>query len=104
MPYSPVLKKGSVPKSPTDATVEYYVPDTSGVDSEKFFPTVDHPTHYNTGKIEVIDFITDQNLGFHEGNVVKYLCRAKHKNNEVEDLKKAKWYLDHLVQIKQSQR
>lgn len=101
MPYTPIVRKDSLPKSPTDATVDYYAPDLS---TEKFYPgTVDHPPHYNTGKIEVIDFITDQNLGFHEGNVVKYLCRAKHKNNEIEDLKKAKWYLDHLLQVKQSQ-
>lgn len=40
---------------------------------------VDHPAHYNTGSIEVIDFIEDQRLGFHLGNVVKYICRAPHK-------------------------
>lgn len=61
---------------------------------------VNHPAHYDVGKIEVIDFIEDQRLGFHEGNVVKYLCRAPHKGNELEDLKKALWYLNRLVASK----
>ncbi len=54
---------------------------------------VDHPPHYNVGKIEVIDFIEDQKLGFHLGNVVKYVCRAEHKGKTKEDLEKASWYL-----------
>jgi len=62
---------------------------------------VNHPTHYNQGKIEIIDFIEDQNLGFHLGNVVKYICRAPHKNDEFEDLKKAKFYLDRYLEFKE---
>ena len=58
---------------------------------------VNSPAHYNTGKIEVIDFIEDQRLGFHEGNVVKYVSRAKHKGRELEDLKKAAWYLNRRI-------
>lgn len=58
---------------------------------------VDSPAHYNTGNIEVIDAIDDWQLGFCEGNVVKYVARAKHKNNELEDLKKALWYLNHRI-------
>jgi hypothetical protein len=59
---------------------------------------VDHPPHYTYGKIEVIDAIEDWKLGFHEGNVVKYLARAKHKGNEIKDLKKAKWYLERAIE------
>lgn len=59
---------------------------------------VNHPPHYTTGKIEVIDFIEDQKLGFHAGNVVKYICRASHKGKELEDLRKAQWYLNRLIQ------
>lgn len=54
---------------------------------------VNHPPHYNSGKIEVIDFIEDQKLGFHLGNVVKYVCRAEHKGKVRQDLEKALWYL-----------
>lgn len=59
---------------------------------------VNHPTHYNAGSIEVIDAIEDWKLGFHEGNVVKYVARAKHKENELEDLKKASWYLSRKIE------
>jgi hypothetical protein len=56
---------------------------------------VNHPAHYNTGKIEVIEFIEDQNLGYHLGNAVKYVARAGKKDPEktVEDLEKAVWYI-----------
>ena len=57
---------------------------------------INHPPHYNTGDIEVIDFIEDKQLGFHLGNVVKYICRES-KGNYLEDLEKAKWYLDREV-------
>lgn len=58
---------------------------------------VDHPAHYNKGKIEVIDFIEDQQLPFHLGNVVKYIARAGSKGDKLEDLKKAQWYLDRYI-------
>ena len=56
---------------------------------------VNHPKHYNKGKIEVIEFIEDQQLNFHKGNAVKYICRAgaKDPNKYVQDLEKAIWYL-----------
>lgn len=54
---------------------------------------VNHPKHYNAGKIEVIDVIEDMNLGFSIGNAFKYIARAKHKGRELEDLKKAAWYV-----------
>ena len=58
---------------------------------------VDHPSHYNHGKIEVIDFIEDQDLGFALGNAVKYICRCRWKDSMLEDLKKARWYIDHCI-------
>ena len=63
-------------------------------------PAVNHPKHYSFGKIEVIDFIDDQNLNFAKGNAIKYICRAgkKDKEKEVEDLEKAIWYLRHEVE------
>jgi len=61
--------------------------------------SVNHPSHYNIGKIEVIDFIEDQNLGFHLGNTVKYVCRAGKKvdSDELIDLQKAAWYLNRYI-------
>lgn len=58
---------------------------------------IDHPSHYNRGKIEVIDFIEDQGLSFHLGNVIKYITRAGSKGDKLEDLKKARWYLDRYI-------
>ena len=58
---------------------------------------VNHPAHYNSGNIEVIDAIVDWELDFIEGNVVKYVTRAKHKGDQLSDLKKARWYLDYLI-------
>ena len=58
---------------------------------------VNHPPHYNQGKIEVIDAIEDWGLDFNAGNVVKYVARHKHKAEPLEDLKKARWYLDRII-------
>ena len=58
---------------------------------------VNHPEHYKTGGIETIDFIEAKSLGYHLGNVVKYVTRADHKGNRLEDLKKAQWYLNRAI-------
>lgn len=58
---------------------------------------VNHPKHYTFGSIEVIDAIEAWNLGFHLGNVVKYIARSEHKGSQLEDLKKARWYLDRKI-------
>lgn len=54
---------------------------------------VNHPPHYKTGGIETIDFIEAKGLNYHLGNVVKYVTRADHKGDRLENLKKAEWYL-----------
>lgn len=59
---------------------------------------VDHPSHYNKGKIEVIEAIEDWNLNFSEGNVIKYVARHRFKNEPLEDLRKAQWYLTRLIE------
>jgi hypothetical protein len=63
---------------------------------------VNHPTHYNTGKFEVIDVIEDWRLGFNLGNVVKYVARAEHKGNSQEDLEKALWYIQREIDLRNS--
>ena len=55
-------------------------------------------THYSDLAIEPIDFITANNLGFCEGNVIKYISKKKKKNG-IEDLKKARWYIDFLIEV-----
>jgi hypothetical protein len=54
---------------------------------------VNNPAHYTVGGIETIDFIEAKKLGYNLGNVVKYITRADHKDNKMEDLRKAQWYL-----------
>jgi hypothetical protein len=54
---------------------------------------VNHPPHYKAGGIETIDFIEAKSLNYNLGNVVKYITRADHKGNKLEDLAKAQWYL-----------
>ena len=56
--------------------------------------SVDHPKHYQGEKFEVIDIIDDYDLGFNLGNAIKYILRADKKDNKVEDLQKAIWYLE----------
>ena len=51
------------------------------------------PDYYQRGNIEVWDFIRDQSLNYHLGNVIKYVCRAGYKDNDLKDLKKAAQYL-----------
>jgi hypothetical protein len=60
---------------------------------------VSHPAHYTSGGIETIDAIEAWGLGFHLGNAVKYISRAGKKDpaKTVEDLKKARWYLDREI-------
>jgi hypothetical protein len=70
---------------------------SSSVPSSATLPTVSSsshgPSHYKRGKIEVWDFIRDQNLNYHLGNAIKYICRAGYKDSAKDDLKKAIHYL-----------
>ena len=58
---------------------------------------VNHPPHYKVGGIETIDFIEAKGLDYNLGNVVKYVTRADHKGNKIQDLEKARWYLDRAI-------
>ena len=55
------------------------------------------PKHYNQLKIQPRDYITENKLDYNEGNVIKYVTRWRHKNG-LEDLLKAKNYLDYLIE------
>jgi hypothetical protein len=60
---------------------------------------VNHPDHYGgaDSPYEAIKVVEAWNLDFYLGNVVKYISRAGKKGNEIEDLKKARWYLDRKI-------
>lgn len=57
------------------------------------------PQHYQRGRIQVWDFIVDQQLDFLAGNVIKYICRAGHKDqeSEIDDWLKVKAYVDRKI-------
>ena len=63
---------------------------------------VENPDHYNTGAIEAIEAIRasmppEQFFGYLKGNVMKYLWRYDYKEKPIEDLRKADWYLNRLI-------
>jgi len=61
---------------------------------------VNSPKHYTQGQMEVITAIEGLGLDYHQGNVLKYVSRYRYKNG-VEDLRKAKWYIDRLLYIEE---
>ena len=61
------------------------------------FDMVNQPPHYTKGGIETIDFIEAKELNYNLGNVVKYVTRSGLKGTRIEDLKKAKWYLEREI-------
>lgn len=70
---------------------------------------VNHPDHYQFGKentYEVIKVIEALEMDFHLGNTFKYIARAGKKgtDKEIQDLKKALWYLDRKIQLLESNR
>jgi len=61
---------------------------------------IDHPAHYGgDDPYEVIKVIEAWKVDFHIGNVIKYLYRCDKKSNELEDLKKASWYLNRKIKL-----
>jgi len=72
-------------------------------DNKELQDMVNHPPHYNKSGIECIDAIqaaTEDGFEYYlQGNIIKYLWRYRYKNG-VEDLEKAKWYLEKLIKIK----
>jgi hypothetical protein len=58
---------------------------------------VNEPPHYCDIGLEPIDVIEAWGLGFCLGNAVKYIARAEHKGSRLEDLEKARWYLEREI-------
>ena len=69
-----------------------------GIEVESVAPDiVNHPPHYTATAVEPIVAIEAWELGFHLGNCVKYVARAGRKGDALEDLRKARWYLDRAI-------
>ena len=70
---------------------------------------VNSPPHYKSGEVECIDAIKasmprEQFIGYLKGNVIKYVWRMSYKGKPVEDLRKARWYLERLIEVETSDR
>lgn len=93
------LENMAAKRKEVDVTLSNMIAKTLGEPEVKVVEedVINHPSHYTRGKIEVIDFIEDQQLPYHLGNVIKYIARAGHKGDKLEDLKKARWYLDRYI-------
>ena len=63
---------------------------------EQVNKNVSHPSHYNQG-IEPIEIIESWDLNFSLGNAIKYILRSPYKDNQIEDLEKARWYIDREI-------
>ena len=85
-------------KNTEEVALEYLNRVKTGLKGIARREAVNHPPHYNQGNIEVIDAIEDWGLDFNAGNVVKYVSRHQHKAEPLEDLKKARWYLDRIIE------
>jgi hypothetical protein len=86
-----IVRPNNLPKGMTVAEAEEIVADVNQAITQH--DSVNHPTHYTSGGIETIDFIEAKKLGYNLGNVVKYITRSGLKGNQLEDLRKAQWYL-----------
>lgn len=64
---------------------------------------INRPSHYVKGGIEVIDFIEAKKLGYNLGNVVKYISRVDDKDDPIENLRKAEWYLKREITTRENQ-
>jgi hypothetical protein len=63
---------------------------------------INHPKHYNINwkgeqAIETFDYINSWRMGYAQGNIIKYVSRYKYKGKDLQDLKKARWYLEKLI-------
>lgn len=68
----------------------------------KSYDTVNRPEHYNTGGMECIDAICgmlthDEYIGYLRGNAMKYMWRFRYKGKPIEDLRKARWYEERMM-------
>ena len=59
--------------------------------------SVNHPAHYTSHPAGIETILITEHMGFCLGNVIKYVMRAPYKGSQIEDLKKARWYLDREI-------
>lgn len=65
---------------------------------------VNHPKHYNSHPSGIEAITITRHMGFNLGNAMKYIWRADHKSNALEDLRKAQWYLNDEIAKREKER
>ncbi len=78
--------------------LSYLPADPPECEKKKIIDQVNHPSHYQSNGLEVIDVIEAFSLGFPLGNAIKYILRADKKDDRLQDLKKAAWYLNYEIE------
>ena len=66
--------------------------------------TIEKPNYYQSTSIDVVDLCKLYDINFNKGNVIKYVCRAGKKDNEIQDLKKAVEYLQREIEHLKNQQ
>lgn len=99
---SQMKKAGKIGAAPViEPAAEPVVEPTGDVAPQGYLmDLINNPPHYTDGGIEVIDFIEAKRLDYHLGSVVAYVSRAGKKDDELADLKKARWYLDRAISLR----
>ncbi|WMI34502.1 hypothetical protein SEA_DAMASCUS_65 [Microbacterium phage Damascus] len=89
------LREGIISPNRARELLTMWTREGEPIPAQPAFDAVKIPQHYNTGQIEVANFIADQGLDYVSGNVIKYVARAGKKDpaKEIEDLEKAAAYL-----------
>jgi len=65
---------------------------------------IEYLEHYTKGGIETWDYIVSWDMGYLDGNVIKYVTRYRFKNNPMQDLYKAKQYIEKLIEVENEKR
>ena len=96
---APIVKDTVTDTSDTFMKAMAFAAGVGRAQAETPHDPVNQPAHYTAGGIETIDFIDAKKLNYNLGNVVKYITRAEHKGNKLEDLRKAQWYLTREINL-----
>jgi hypothetical protein len=87
-----------------DAQVDQHVRDACNLETCPWPSSVRHPAHYRVHPSGVECITIVEHMGFNLGNVVKYVWRADEKGKAIEDLRKAKWYLEREIARRESEK
>lgn len=95
----PIYTSENLMKQVVNKTIQK---DDKKKDNEIDKDLINNPPHYTMHDIEPLDVIESWKLGFHLGNCVKYIARCEYKGTKLQDLKKARFYLDRYIKEMES--